>query len=157
MKFQFTGQLESDTQRLGQAIGVSLQQGCVVGLTGTLGSGKTRLTQAIGSALEIPAGEVVSPTYTIAMPHDGTLPLLHLDAYRINEPSELDELGLDEAVESGVVLIVEWASRIEAWLPPLDFQIAIEHHADESRTFTIESRSPLGLDIVAAVECRLAN
>ena len=128
--------------RLGVAIGNSLEPGMVLGLNGTLGMGKTRLTQAIGCALGIEDGNVVSPTFTLCVPHEGRLPFLHLDAYRINDVSEIDELGLDESVEEGVVLIVEWAMRIEKYLPPMDLSISIEPTGDTRRRFHLEARTP---------------
>ncbi len=142
---------EKDTTRLGAAIGDALTPGFVIGLNGTLGSGKTRLTQAIGLSLGIPDGEVVSPTFTIAVPHEGRLPFLHLDAYRINEPSEIDELGLDENVDDGVVLIIEWAMRVERFLPPIDLSISIEPTGTESRQFHFETRTDRGRTAVEVI------
>ena len=103
--FQFESRSLADTDRLGQTIGATLQAGTVLGLDGTLGAGKTRLTQAIGVGLGIKQGNVVSPTFTIMVPHMGRLPLIHLDAYRIKSPEEVDELGLDEVISDGLSLI----------------------------------------------------
>ena len=140
---------EQLTRKLGVAIGELLTPGIVIGLNGTLGAGKTRLTQAIGLALGIPEGDVVSPTYTLCTPHEGRLALLHLDAYRINNLEEVDELGLDELVESGAVLVVEWAERIESLLPPLDLLVQINSVNQTTREFKIQSRSSAGGDLVA--------
>lgn len=142
---------ESQTAKLGNALGTALVPGMVVALNGTLGAGKTRLTQAIGSSLGIPAGEVVSPTFTICVPHEGRLPFLHLDAYRISELEEVDELGLDELVENGVVLIVEWAERIESCLPPVDLQITITATGDTSRLFRMEAKSEQGTKLISGL------
>ena len=149
--YEFTSQSESDTARLGQAIGDALIPGLVLGLNGTLGSGKTRLTQAIGLSLGIPAGEIVSPTFTICVPHEGRLPFLHLDAYRIGEPEEVDELGLDELAEDGVVLIIEWADRIANLLPPMDLEISITPTGADSRRFRFRSNSDQGQQVIETV------
>lgn len=154
-RYEFVSNSEADTVRLGQAIGDALNPGLVVGLNGTLGSGKTRLTQAIGSGLGIPAGEIVSPTFTICVPHEGRLPILHLDAYRINQPEEVDELGLDELAEDGVVLIVEWAELISNYLPKIDLEIWIVPTGISTRQFSLQATSDSGRKLILAITERL--
>ena len=132
---------EDETRELGRRIGQLLDPGSLVALHGTLGAGKTRLTQGIGNALGVPMQNIVSPTYTICVPYAGRIPLIHLDAYRIKDASEVDELGLDELLDDGAVIVVEWAGRIETCLPPVDIEIAIEHEEAGSRTIRIESNS----------------
>lgn len=152
---EFISSSEEQTSRLGQAIGESLEAGMVIGLNGTLGSGKTRLTQSIGSALGIPAGQVVSPTFTICVPHEGRLLMLHLDAYRIEQPEEIDELGLDEQTDEGAVLIVEWAERIEPYLPPVDLVVSIEPTGKTERTFQFDPKSDRGCRLLRSVAIHL--
>ncbi len=149
--FCFASHSEADTARLGGCLGRSLQAGTVIGLNGNLGMGKTRLTQAIGRGLGILDGQIVSPTFTICVPHEGRLGLLHLDAYRINDPTEVDELGLDELSENGVVLIVEWAERIEKYLPPVDLTISIESFGEQGRGFTLIPLSEVGGRLLSQV------
>jgi tRNA threonylcarbamoyladenosine biosynthesis protein TsaE len=132
---------EDETRELGRRIGQLLEPGSVVALNGTLGAGKTRLTQGIGAGLGIPMQSIVSPTYTLCVPYAGRIQLIHLDAYRIKDTSEVDELGLDELLEDGAVLVVEWAARIKNFLPPIDIEIAIEHDKINSRTFRIQSNA----------------
>lgn len=137
---QFTSHSESETRELGRLIGEQLLAGMVVALDGTLGAGKTRLVQGIGIGLGLSADSVVSPTYTICVPYSGRLPLLHLDAYRIGDLHEVDELGLDEAIEDGALLVVEWAERIVDLLPPVDLQIRIQTLDDQVRRIELLSR-----------------
>lgn len=152
LTFQFdSGGLE-DTDKLGQAIGATLEPGTVIGLDGTLGAGKTRLTQAIGIGLGIRPGNVVSPTFTIMVPHSGRLPLIHLDAYRIKSPEEVDELGLDEMIVDGGVLVVEWADRIVNLLPAVDLNVQIEHIDDQQRRFRLTAATERGRALLTAVE-----
>ncbi len=143
-RLTFTSESEEQTSELGQRLGRAMEPGTVIGLNGTLGSGKTRLTQGIGLGLDIAQGAIVSPTYTLCVPHEGRLGLLHLDAYRIADPSEVDELGLDELTENGVVLIVEWSQRIETLLPPIDLDVTIEPKGEHARQFEFQPFSPLG-------------
>lgn len=96
-------------ERYGAAIAAELRAGDVVALTGGLGAGKTTLARAIIAALGY-TGEVPSPTFTIIETYDApplSLPLVHADFYRLEDPSELAELGLDEYRE-GAALIAEW-------------------------------------------------
>ena len=92
---------------LGQRIAARLQPGDVVALTGGLGAGKTTLARAIIAALGH-TGEVPSPTFTIIETYDHLrLPLVHADFYRLEDPSETQEIGLDHYRE-GAALIAEW-------------------------------------------------
>ena len=152
ISFQFESSDLPDTDRLGKAIGAAVQPGTVIGLDGTLGAGKTRLTQAIGLGLGIKPGNVVSPTFTIMVPHRGRLPLIHLDAYRIKSPEEVDELGLDEMVVDGSVLVVEWSDRIVNLLPTVDLGVQIEHVDDDRRRFLMTASSKTGKVLLEAIE-----
>ena len=143
-KLTFTSQSEQQTSELGERLGRALEPGTVIGLNGTLGSGKTRLTQGIGRGLDIADGAIVSPTYTLCVPHEGRLGLLHLDAYRIADPGEVDELGLDELTENGVILIVEWSQRIQTLLPPIDLTVNIEPKSEQIREFEFQTLTPAG-------------
>ena len=96
-------------ERYGRAVAANLRAGDVVALTGGLGAGKTTLARAIIAALGY-EGEVPSPTFTIIETYDApplTLSIVHADFYRLEDPSEVDELGLDEYRE-GAALIAEW-------------------------------------------------
>lgn len=92
---------------LGARIAASLQAGDVVALSGALGAGKTTLARAIIAACGH-AGEVPSPSYTILETYpDCAPPLVHADFYRLEDPNELAELGLDD-YRRGAALIAEW-------------------------------------------------
>ena len=94
-------------ERLGARIAALLQPGDVIALSGDLGTGKTTLARAIIAALGH-EGEVPSPTYTIIESYDGLrIPLVHADFYRLEDPAEVEELGLDDYRE-GAALLAEW-------------------------------------------------
>ncbi len=99
-------------ERYGTAIATKLRAGDVIALSGDLGTGKTTLARAIIAALGYP-DEVPSPTFTIIETYDApplALPVVHADFYRLQDPGEVEELGLDEYRE-GAVLIAEWPDR----------------------------------------------
>ena len=151
MSYKFTSKSVEQTRLIGQMIGDELEPGTVIALDGTLGAGKTHLTQGIATGLGVPAGSVVSPTFTICIPYEARLLMLHLDAYRIASLEEVDQLGLDESVSDGVVLVVEWASRIEAVLPPIDLKIQLLQIAQDSRELSFDPISESGQKLVQAV------
>ncbi len=78
-------------------------------LYGELGMGKTLLTQGIGSALGYK--RIKSPTFIILAEHEGDLPLVHADLYRLDSNADVDSLDLENYIEQGCLLTVEWAER----------------------------------------------
>jgi tRNA threonylcarbamoyladenosine biosynthesis protein TsaE len=117
---------EADTQALGARVAALLRPGDVVALSGDLGAGKTTFARGLVQALGH-AGEVPSPTFPIVQiyePPDTRLPLWHVDLYRISHPEEIEELGLDEALED-CALIIEWPQRLRAlWPQTLQLSLA---------------------------------
>lgn len=110
---------------LGRRVGGMLAAGDVVVLTGDLGAGKTTLTRGLGEALQV-RGAVTSPTFVIARTHpraDDLPPLVHVDAYRLNDPVELDDLDIDFA---GSIVVVEWGRGMVEALAPQRLEIDIE-------------------------------
>ncbi len=110
---------EAQTLALGEALGRRLRPGDVVALFGELGAGKTTLARGALRGLGF-GGDVASPTFPIVQvyaPPDTGIMLWHVDLYRIEDPSELEELALDEAREDAA-LLVEWPERLGARLWP---------------------------------------
>lgn len=100
---------EAATAALGAALARQAEAGDVITLSGPLGVGKTALARGVLAALGH-EGDVPSPSFAIVQPYEELdPPVWHVDLYRIEDPSELDELGLDAA--SDAVLIVEWPER----------------------------------------------
>ncbi|MFZ4125995.1 MAG: tRNA (adenosine(37)-N6)-threonylcarbamoyltransferase complex ATPase subunit type 1 TsaE [Rickettsiales bacterium] len=132
------------THQLAVRIAKKLRRGDVLLLKGDLGAGKTTLAQGIIRALSRQPVEVTSPTFTILQTYPVTLPdgaceLWHYDLYRIEHPSELQELGMDEAFEQGVSLI-EWPERLGDALPPQHVAITLKLTGiGEGRLATIDA------------------
>ncbi len=118
---------------LGARIAARLRTGDAVLLEGDLGAGKTTLARAIIAAL---TGETdaPSPTYTLVQSYEtgAGFGLLHADLYRLEDLGELDELGLDEALDHGAALI-EWPDRLGAWRPADRLDIRLEDTMDGGR------------------------
>jgi tRNA threonylcarbamoyl adenosine modification protein YjeE len=126
-----------EMHELGLKLARLLEAGDLVVLTGPLGAGKTTLTRGVGEGLTA-IGNVSSPTFVIARTHkrkDGGPVLVHVDAYRLGGPLELDDLDID--YENSIVL-VEWGKGmtddlVESWLEiVIERERAVEHNADDS-------------------------
>ena len=126
---------EAATRRLGEAVAHALQPGETVCLSGPLGAGKSTLARALIRALTTPDEDVPSPTFTLVQFYEGPrLKVAHFDLYRLTNPDEAYEIGLDEALDEGAALI-EWPERLEGRLPGdrLDIEIALTDAADGRR------------------------
>jgi len=126
-----------DTEALGAALAARLRRGDVVALEGELGAGKTTLARGIARGLGF-NGEVVSPTFPIVQIYDEPemrIPLWHVDLYRIEDPEELTELGLDEAREQSA-LVIEWPDRLGAGLWDDALRLEIRRAGADGRALT---------------------
>ena len=137
MSFILSYNLE-EGERIGAAIGTALIAGDVVLLSGDLGAGKTTLARAMLKARGL-AGEAPSPTFAIVQPYappEVDLPIAHVDLYRIEDADELIELGLDDYLYDGALLI-EWPERLggEGWPDALLLRIS---GAGDARVLTAD-------------------
>lgn len=125
------------TQAFGRALAAKVRPGDVVALSGPLGAGKTSIARGLLAELGL-EGEAPSPSYAIVQPYappEVAFPVLHVDLYRIDDPDEAEELGLDEA-RGDSLLLVEWPERLPDawWADALWLTLTIE--ADGSRGLT---------------------
>ena len=124
---------EEETAATGAALANLARPGDVITLSGPLGVGKTALARAFLQALGHD-GDVPSPSFAIVQPYDDLQPpVWHVDLYRIENPAEIEELGLDAAADA--VLIVEWPERAEgAWPEALALSLDFARDADRILT-----------------------
>ena len=126
------------TETFGVRLAPFLRAGDVVALFGTLGAGKTTLARGILRGLGH-QGDVASPTFPIVQtydPPDTRIPLWHVDLYRIEDPDELEELGLDDA-RSDSALLVEWPERMPVLWPDA-LRLTLEVRQGGGRALTAE-------------------
>lgn len=137
---------EQATESLGACLGEAMVPGIFLDLRGDLGSGKTTFVRGLATGMGL-SSQVRSPTFMIATLHEGSVPLLHVDAYRLEQQEELALHGWNEWREAGVVA-AEWAGRIEGILPTERLQIQFETVDEGHRRVRIESltgeRDPSG-------------
>lgn len=130
------------TERLAGRIAALARPGEAVLLSGPLGAGKSAFARAFVRAwVADPAVEVPSPTFTLVQPYDGPRGAVwHCDLYRLGDPEELQELGIDEGFAEAVML-VEWPDRLGPSLPADRLELAIEicEQAEDARRVTLKA------------------
>ena len=128
---------------LGAKLGAQLKAGDLILINGPLGAGKTLLTQGIGSALGITG--ITSPTFVISRVHQGSLPLIHVDAYRLLIDGQanlyLDDLDLDSALP-GSVTVVEWGGAEAARLSEDRLEINIDRSQEVRQVSAVGIGAP---------------
>ena len=121
-----------EMRALGRELATHLRAGDLVVLTGALGAGKTTLTQGIGEGLGV-RGPVTSPTFIIARVHRSQAAgpaLVHVDAYRLSDAAEVDDLDLDADTEESVT-IVEWGGGLVEQLADAWLEVRLDRSADD--------------------------
>lgn len=120
-----------ELSRFGEALGRGLAAPAVVGLSGELGTGKTTLVQAIcrGLGAQAPA---TSPTYALVHRYEvsGGRSVYHVDCYRLRSPEEARDLGFDDMMHEGAVVLIEWPERAGAWAPALTRHVRLAYDTD---------------------------
>ena len=127
---------EAETEGAAIDLAATLGPGDIVLLFGDLGAGKTAFTRGLAMGLGVDAGDVSSPTFTIMQEYrGGRLPLFHVDLYRLDDPREVEDLGLEEVAAQGV-LAIEWADKLPRPLGGA-ISVRIEHQHGDHRTIRI--------------------
>lgn len=137
-----------DTTKLAHEIAALARPGDVILLSGDLGAGKTTFTQGFGEGLGV-RGPITSPTFVIARSHPslvGGPGLVHVDAYRLPNSAELDDLDLDTDLDTAVT-VVEWGEGIAEQLSENRLEISMRGADDDSRAVTIRRRGPRWADV----------
>jgi tRNA threonylcarbamoyladenosine biosynthesis protein TsaE len=136
----FVTKSEDETVEAGRQLAPSLGADSIVLLLGDLGAGKTAFVRGVAEGLGASPADVSSPTFTLIQEYrSGRIPLLHVDLYRLNNPQEVEDLGLEE-LGSGAVVAIEWAEKLPH--APLDaIRVSIDHLGEDERRVTIEMRN----------------
>jgi len=146
-----------DTRGLGAALAHLVRPGDVVLLSGDLGTGKTTLAQGFARGLGV-AEQIVSPTFVLVRLYRGRLPLIHADAYRMDNLDEVTDLDLPELLDEGGVALVEWGDVIAPMLPADYLDVRIElGDADDDRRFTARAVGPRWAPREAAVRAAMGR
>lgn len=148
MRFaRFETRSDEETRQIAARVGAQARPGDVFLLSGDLGAGKTVFARGLVQALSPETQEVPSPTFTLVQIYEGYLPgagevsLWHFDLYRIKDPVETEELGMEDAFADGISL-VEWPDRLGPLLPADGIGIHIETGTAPSRRCIVMTGPP---------------
>ncbi len=119
---------KKDTKKLALTLAQFVQKGCIILLQGDLGAGKTTFARLFIRSLLGDSIEVPSPTFTLVQTYAHTpFTIWHFDLYRLKDPGEAFELGLEQAYEEGVTLI-EWPEKLGPYMPKEYIKLHFQHH-----------------------------
>ncbi len=122
-----------ETEAIARTLASQIPEDLTLALYGELGAGKTTFIRGLASAWKINE-PVTSPTYNILAIYRGDRILLHLDAFRLENQSEIEELMIDEFLSSPYCLAIEWPENLENWLPDACWKLKLEIH-DKTKRF----------------------
>ena len=114
------------TRQLAFQFAKCIEPPIVLGLVGTLGTGKTQWMRFLAEALNGDPVDVTSPTYVLLQRYPAKYPIYHFDWYRLESESQVWDLGIDELYEQPVVVVVEWSDKFPACLPPSYVRVELE-------------------------------
>ncbi|MCZ6807795.1 MAG: tRNA (adenosine(37)-N6)-threonylcarbamoyltransferase complex ATPase subunit type 1 TsaE [Deltaproteobacteria bacterium] len=145
-------QNEEETLALAGVLAGVLAAGDLVGLEGGLGAGKTTFARGAIHALAVPAETAVtSPTFALLHQYQGRLPIAHADFYRLESDAELEELGVDELLEDGAVLFVEWGRKFPWVASRASLWVELEIVSDDVRRVRLRPQGKRGEELIAGL------
>jgi tRNA threonylcarbamoyladenosine biosynthesis protein TsaE len=125
---------ERETFELGRSLGRDLGDGFLLLLEGELGMGKTVFARGVAVGLGIAAEDVSSPTFTLVQEYEGgRMPVFHVDLYRLDLAEEVGTLGIEEILQAGGVVMVEWGEKLPAHLRRGGLRVRFEEMGEGSR------------------------
>lgn len=139
MEQTFRSRSEEETMAVARDLADRVRPGDVVSLTGDLGAGKTRFVKGFAEAFGISPESVSSPTFNLVQEYSGhrEMPLYHMDCYRIEQPEEALEFGIEEYFYGEGVSIIEWPEKIRGLLPDKIIRVILTVLDENSRLITI--------------------
>ena len=142
MSMEFITNSPLETEKVGEALGKSLQPGTILAYEGDLGAGKTAFTRGLARGLGC-AEQVTSPTYTIVNEYlSGRMPLFHFDMYRLSCADDLWDIGWDDYLERGGVCAVEWSENVRDAMEDA-ITVCIQKLGEDTRKITITGGTQL--------------
>jgi len=155
---QITTHSVTETQKLGQALGAMLKQAIIIALTGELGSGKTAFVQGLAKGLDVSDNYyITSPTFTLINEYPGRHRLFHVDLYRIEHITELEDIGLDEVLHQDAVIAIEWADKLSGDMLSDHLAVQFSLMGEESRQINIFAYGHQAYNLLKALKIQIQN
>ncbi len=132
-KFEIVTHSPEETFRLGEHFAKYLKPGAVLAFHGDLGAGKTVMIKGICRGLGIEAEDVTSPSFTVMNMYNGKIPVFHFDFYKIQSYEDVSGFGIEEYFYDDGITLIEWAERIDPYLPEDIIPIVISRLKPEHR------------------------
>jgi len=132
-KFEIVTHSPEETFALGERFSKYLKPGAVLAFWGDLGAGKTVMIKGICKGFGIDAEDVTSPSFTVMNIYQGEVPVFHFDFYKIQSYEDVSGFGIEEYFYSEGISLIEWAERIESYLPEDRIPIVIRRLKPEHR------------------------
>jgi tRNA threonylcarbamoyl adenosine modification protein YjeE len=143
---------EGETLALAGALAELLVPGDLIVLEGGLGAGKTTFARGAIHALGVPVDTAVtSPTFALVHLYQARLPVVHVDLYRLSDAAELEELGIEELLEEGSVLLVEWGRKFSSVASRAYLFVDFEIVSDDARRVRISPQTARGEELIAGL------
>lgn len=149
--FEYLSHNEKETLRLGTRLAGSLRPGHILCLFGELGSGKTTFTKGIAQGLKINHKKVNSPTFILMNAYEGKLPLYHFDLYRMDDASEIANIGYEEFFYGDGIAVVEWAEKLGDLIPKEYLGIEFSHKRENDRLITFRPRGKRYIELMTRI------
>ena len=138
---------------MGKTIGKWIEHPLVIGLSGDLGSGKTTFVKGLAAGLEVPGQYyITSPTFTLINEYPGRFPLFHIDLYRLDGISDLEDIGLDELLYDQSVIAIEWAEKMLHDLPVEHLAMTFKITDDDYRKINLNAYGHKAVNLIKALE-----
>jgi tRNA threonylcarbamoyladenosine biosynthesis protein TsaE len=133
---------QNETKEYGRAVGARIEDGLCISLVGELGSGKSVLARGLCMGLGV-VEEVLSPTFILFEEYKGRLPVVHIDLYRLEHESEIEQLGVFDRLGNGSVLLAEWGDRSDRILDASDIVFHLLFLGESARRIEVRFDSRL--------------
>jgi tRNA threonylcarbamoyladenosine biosynthesis protein TsaE len=136
----FNTSSEAATAELGEALGRRIEGGVCICLAGSLGVGKSVFVRGLCRGLGVDE-DVLSPTFILFEEYDGRFPVIHLDLYRLEHESDIEEIGVFDRIGDGSVVVVEWGDRSEHIFDVSDIVLTLEIAGETDRRISVSCDS----------------
>jgi len=151
----FKSHNSNETKNLGKKLGKLLRKGDLIALDGDLGAGKTCLVQGIALGLNS-KDDVTSPSFSLIKEYSGDIPIYHFDLYRLENNERIEDLGYEEYFFGNGITLIEWAEKIQKYLPEqmLKIMIKMNNKNNHVRTILIEATGKRYKEIIGEINIR---